>query len=184
MEKKRLISYIFAVILLITIVAGITYAYFRYATNSGSISGASDEIDIDYTISNANLSGTLLPSTSRSDGIMESVTARLNNAGDNLALNLYITPTTITGITPAALKWEVDVINTSSTVLNHYSGSFSGAVVNTPIAIVSNYPLTTNTLTYNIYVWLDGASLTSIESNNQFVGVVSAESSHVTGVIR
>ena len=181
MKKAKLIGYVLGVILFIALVAGATYALFRFATESGNIGVASDKIDIDYTISNANLSGTLFPDTSRSGGLMESVTARLNAGSAPASLNIYITPTVISGISPSALEWEVDVIDASSNIINHYSGNLSGAVVNNAITVVNDYALSSNLLTFNIYVWLNGDNLTSINSNNQFIAKISADTTPITG---
>lgn len=181
MKKAKLIGYILGVILFIALVAGVTYALFRFTTNSGSVGVTSDKVDVAYTISNANLTGTLLPATSRSDGIMESVTARLNTGSANASLNIYITPTVINGIAPGALEWEVDVINTSSEVVNHYNGTFNGAVVDIPVKVVNNYALSGNLLTFNIYVWLNGDTLTTIGSTNNFTATISADITPITG---
>lgn len=181
MKKAKLIGYILGVILFIALVAGVTYALFRFTTNSGNVGVTSDKIDVDYTISNANLSGTLFPDTSRSDGIMESVTARLNTGSANASLNIYITPTVINSIAPEALEWEVDVINTSSEVVNHYNGTFNGAVVDIPVKVVNNYALSGNLLTFNIYVWLNGDTLTTIGSTNNFTATISADITPITG---
>lgn len=158
-----------------------TYAWLTLVTNSVTVESASGTLDIDYNISNANLGGTLIPSATRSGGVMESVTAKLNTGSVDSSINLYITPTLITGISSAALMWEVDVVNTSGAVINHYSGDFSSAVVDTPIKIVDGYSLSSSLLTFNIYVWLDGSRLNSINSTNRFTATITADSVPITG---
>lgn len=183
MKKDKLIGYILGVILFIALVAGVTYALFRFATNAGNVQTTSGKLDIDYNISNANLTGTLIPSSSRSDGVMESITAKLKTGSVTGAINIYINPTEIVGLPLGALVYEVDVIDTSSNVIDHYSGNLGSATINTPYKIVNAYDLSTNLLTFNIYIWLNGELLNNenYNSTNHFNAVITADSVPVTG---
>lgn len=182
-KKKKMIFSILIVLAIIVLTVGVAYAYFRFVTNSGNVATTNGKLDIDYNISNANLTGTLIPSSTRSGGVMESATAKLNAGSVNAGINFYITPTAISGIPLGALSWEVDVIDTSSNTLNHYSGDFSTATLNTPYKIVNAYNLTSNLLTFNIYIWLDGSKINNenFDSNNSFTATITADSIHVTG---
>ncbi len=184
MDKRRnVIVSVLGVLSIIAVVASVSYAFFRFATNSGNIETTAGKLDIDYNISEPNLTGVLIPSATRSGGVMESVTAKLRTGSVDGAINLYINPTAISGIPLNALSYDVDVIDTSSNILNHYSGDFSTATINTPYKIVDAYDLSTNLLTFNIYIWLDGSKINNenFDSNNSFTAVITADSIHVTG---
>ena len=182
-KKKKLIISILGVLVIIAVVSSASYAYFRFVTNSGNIESTAGKLDIDYNISEPNLTGTLIPSATRSGGVLESITAKLKEGSVDGAINLYINPTEVVGIPLGALSYDVDVIDTSSNVINHYSGDFSTATINTPYKIVDAYDLSTNLLTFNIYIWLDGSKINNenFNSTNHFNAIITADSVHITG---
>lgn len=182
-NKKKIIISIFVVSVIIVIAVGGAYAFFRFVTNSGNFESTAGKLDIDYNISEPNLTGVLIPSATRSGGVMESVTAKLRTGSVDGAINLYINPTEIEGIPLNALSYDVDVIDTSSNVINHYSGTFSTATIGTPYKIVDAYDLSTNLLTFNVYIWLDGTKINNenFNGNNHFNAVITADSVHITG---
>lgn len=182
-KRKKIIISILGVFLIGIVVAGGTYAYFEFITNSGNTSAGAGKLDIDYNISNSTITGTLIPSATRSGGVSTSVTAKLNSGSVDGAINIYVNPTSVVGFPIGALSYSVDVVDTSDNVVNSYNGNFSTATVNTPYKIVDACDLTTNLLTFNIYIWLNGATLTNdnFSSTNSFTGVISADSVHITG---
>ena len=184
-QNKKLIISIFSVILVILVVAGVTYAIFAINTNSGNVTGNSGKLDVNYTISSSTVNATLLPAAAREADPTVTATAKLNSGSVTGKLNMYLTPTTITGIPKAAINWEVDVVNTSNTVVNHYSGTLSSATVNTPVKIVNAYTLTTSNLYFKVYIWLNGASITNsnFSDTNSFVATISADTVRVTGTL-
>ena len=126
-------------------------------------------VDI-YTISNEFVDGMLSPSTNRSNSLMESVTAKLKDGSVPAKLNIYITPIIIAGIPEEALMWEVDVLNSSDYLLDHYVGNFANSQLN-------------NVLKFNIYIWLDGEKISNENFNidNEFFVTISADSENITG---
>ena len=182
-KKKKIIISITIVLLIILAVSGATYAYFKFATNSEEIESTAGKLDIDYSISDETLEGLLIPSATRTGGVMEAVTAKLNDGSVPGKLNIYITPTFITGMPASSLMWEVDVVDTSSNIINHYNGDFTSAVINTPIKVVDAYQLSSNLLTFNIYVWLNGERINNENFNNDngFSATISADSVPITG---
>lgn len=182
-RKEKIIVSILVVLCIIIVVISATYAYFMFATNSGNVETTAGKLDIDYNVSEPNLTGTLIPSASRSGGVLESITAKLKEGSVDGAINIYVNPTEIVGIPLGALSYDVDVIDTSSNILNHYSGDFSTATINTPYKIVDAYDLSTNLLTFNIYIWLDGSKINNenFNSTNHFNAVITADSVHITG---
>ena len=181
-QKKKLIISIISVLAVVLIVAGVTYAIFAITTNFGIVAGNSGKLDVNYTISSANVTGMMMPSASRDNNLKETVTAKLNSGSVDGALNIYLTPTTITGLPKEAINWEVDVMD-GSNLIDHYSGNLSSATVNSPITIVESYLLDTTTLTFNIYIWLNGVQITNsnFSDTNSFVATISADTVPVTG---
>ena len=181
-DKKIVIS-IFSIVAVIALAAGSVYAYFSFVTNSGVVQTTDGKLDIDYNISEPNLTGVLIPSATRSGGVLEVATAKLNTGSVPAAINFYITPTSITGFPLSALSYDVDVLNTSNEVINNYTGTFSSASLNTPLKIIDGYNLSTNLLTFNIYIWLDGSKINNenFNSNNSFSATITADSVQITG---
>ncbi len=182
-NNKKIIISIFSVIAIIVLVAGSVYAYFSFVTNGGTVQTTNGKLDVDYNISEPNLTGVLIPSATRSGGVLEVATAKLNTGSVDAAINFYITPTSITGFPLSALCYDVDVLNTSNEVINTYMGTFSSASLNTPLKIIDGYNLTTNLLTFNIYIWLDGSKINNenFNSNNSFSATITADTAHITG---
>ena len=181
-DKKIVIS-IFSIVAVIALAAGSVYAYFSFVTNSGVVQTTDGKLDIDYNISEPNLTGVLIPSATRSGGVLEVATAKLNTGSVPAAINFYITPTSITGFPLSALSYDVDVLNTSNEVINTYTGTFSSASLNTPLKIIDGYNLSTNLLTFNIYIWLDGSKINNenFSSNNSFSATITADTVQITG---
>lgn len=182
-KRKKIIISILFVLLTIIITAGISYAAFVFITNSGIVEANSGKLDIAYNIEDSSVSGILIPSATKSGGISTSVTAKINSGSVDAGINLYLTPTAITGLPITAIKWEVDVVNTSGVVVNTYSGDLSTSIMNTPYRILEAYPLSSNLLTFNIYIWLNGSLVTNenFDSDNSFSAVISADSIAITG---
>lgn len=182
-EKKKINISVLLMLLAIIIVIGISYAAFVFITNSGIIEANSGKLDIAYNIENSSVNGTLIPSSTRNGGISTSVTAKLNSGSIPGNINLYITPTALTGMPFSALMWEVDVVDTSDNLLTHYEGDFTGSIINTPVKITDAYGLTSNLLTFKIYIWLNGERINNenYNSNNGFTATISADSIAITG---
>ena len=183
-KKKKIIISVLVVLAIIIIIVGATYAYFYFVTNSGNVATTNGNLDIYYEISEPSLTGVLIPSATRSGGVMDTATAKLNTGSVAAAINFYITPTSISGFPLSALSYDVDVINTSNEVLYTFSGDFSTASLNSPLKIVDGYDLSTSLLTFNIYIWLDGSKINNenFNSNNSFTATISADTVPVTGV--
>lgn len=182
-KNRKKIVILLGCLVLILLTVGVTYAYFTFVTNNGTIDNSSGKLDIDYTISNEFVDGMLSPSTNRSNSLMESVTAKLKDGSVPAKLNIYITPIIIAGIPKEALMWEVDVLNSSDYLLDHYVGNFANSQLDNPLKIINAYSLTNNVLKFNIYIWLDGEKISNENFNidNEFVVTISADSENITG---
>lgn len=179
-KKKSIIVSIVVVLVMILVVGGFTYSFLVSQTNEENVDNVNTgKLDVIYSIS-GDITGTLLPSSSRSSGLISTATARISEYSVPAAFNLYITPTIIDGLNISALKWEVEGIKDGNIVYSN-SGNFSGATVNTPIIVVNSYNLDITDTTFNIYIWLDGSMLNSSLGDKRFVAKISADSVPITG---
>lgn len=179
-KKKKIVLYIVFVLLLCIVVGAASYAYIVARTNEGNVNNNSGKMDVDYTITE-NITGIqLMPSEDKSGGLHSVATAKINSGSVPSAFNIYITPTSITGLNIAALKWEVTGTNGGTTVYTK-SGNFSTATVNTPITIVDKYTLKSTDTTFDIYIWLDANLISTTLNNNKFTAKISADTVQITG---
>ena len=114
-KDKKIIISIFSIVAIIALVSGAVYAYFSFVTNGGNVVTTNGKLDIDYNISNPELTGILIPSSSRSGGIMETATAKLKTgsvdaaSNSNSNLNSYSSP-----IIPVLIMFSIVNIVTNS----------------------------------------------------------------------
>lgn len=179
-KGKKIVFYIVIVILLCVVVATASYAYIVSNTNEENVDNGSGKVDVVYTISE-NITGVqLIPAEKSSDGIHSVATARLNTNSVSSAFNIYIIPTSITGLNIKALKWEVTGTY-NDTIVYSNNGDFSAATANTPITIVNGYELKNTDTTFDIYIWLDASLINTTLDNNKFTAKISADTVPVTG---
>jgi len=184
MSNKRIVGIsIMVVVLIVLVVSGVTYAYLMAVTDEGTLDAGSGKLDINYVGPTADsLTGNIISSDSRDSGIKATATASLNTGSEDALFNLYITPTSLSGLNISAFKWEVEGMRGGSIVdACSGSGNFAGVTANTKITMVSGCPLDTATTTFYIYIWLDGSLITDAISNASFKASIGANSTPITG---
>lgn len=179
-DKKKLMISITVILIIVVLVCGATVAFLYSRTNESDAGADTGKLDISYSITPKSITGNLLPTASRSDGLVATAVAKLNAGSVSGAFNIYITPTSIDGLNIDALIWEVEGVNNGSVVYTN-SGNFSTATKDTPIKIVNAYNLLTTDTTFTIYIWLQGSKLTTAIDNKTFSAKISADSVNVTG---
>lgn len=179
-KKKSLIISIIAVVLLILLVVGGTYAYFLATTNEVDVSSGSANLDINYNAPEDITSGSLTSSDDKTGGIVRTATVSLNEGSIDALFNMYITPTALTNLNIAALRWDVEGVRDDETVC-FGSGDFSDATVGTPIQVIDSCELSTDEITFNIYIWLDSNLIESAISGANFGASISVDSVPITG---
>lgn len=181
MDKKKIIISILIVIGIILLVSSGTYAFFVSITGGADADAGTGMLGIDYTPP-GDLTGELVPSSSRNLGLMTTASASLESSSVPASFNLYITPTSIDNINIPALRWEVEAIRDGGIVNGcSNSGNFDGATVNTKIDMVSGCQLTADVTTFNIYIWLDASLITSPINGVTFNANIGASSVPITG---
>jgi len=179
-NKKKVIIYIIGVVIIIIAVFASTYAYLMAITNEGTIdTTGSGELSISYQ-KPSDLTGNLVISTSRDNGLKTVATASLNEGSVDALFNMYITPTSLTNLNISALRWEVEGVRDGEVVCTG-SGDFSNAVVDTKFKILDGCKLSTDVTTFTVYIWLDASLITSSVAGSQFDAKIGADSVPITG---
>ena len=160
MNKKLLISLIvIGIIVIITV--GVTYAFFM-ANNSNTFTGNSGNIDINY-VNGGVLTGELYPRSSRSEDVYGSVSIGLNKDSVKANASIYIDIDNIDeALSSDALVWDMYLNDTL-----YKSGS--------RFYLVEDYPLTTNTDVFKVYIWLNGNKIDNSVLDSSITGKLRAE---------
>ena len=158
-KKRKLYGMIIGVVAFIAVVAGLTYAWFTWASNNTIIQGDTGCFTIQYTNGTA-ISGSLAPSSDYTGGKSTTATLNINSTcttdGD-ATINLVTDSSAGTAINLAtgAVKYAV---YQGTTEVN--SGTVSSAT-----QALATFALTKVATTYTVYVWVDGEI-----ADNTFVG--------------
>ena len=179
-DKKKVIISIIGVLLIAMVVSVGSYAYLMAITNEGNIDNiGSGELSISYQ-KPSDLTGNLVISTSRDDGLKTVATASLNEGSVDALFNMYITPTVLTNLNISALRWEVEGVRDGEIVCTG-SGNFSDAVVGTRFKILNGCKLSTEVTTFTVYIWIDAALITTQVAGSKFDAKIGADSVPITG---
>lgn len=167
MNNKK---FIIGVILLLLLMVGGTYAYYRWVS--------SNNMDVEVTIEGGtvtfvggdNITGTLIPTATKEEGIKKDVTVKADTIG--ATLNLYMDLT----IMPDELKeesFEYEVYYNDSTLVKKGNFGVYNSSTNTSGITYSTTGITTLTLftgrdistsstdKYTLYLWFNGKDYTN-----------------------
>ena len=168
MNRKLLISLIVIGIIIIATV-GVTYAFYA-ANNSNSFTGSNGNIDINY-VNGGVLTGELYPRSSRSEDVYGSVSIGLNKDSVQANASIYIDITEIDeALSSDALVWDMYLNDTL-----YKSGTFEGAKSGSKFYLVEDYPLTTSTDVFKVYIWLNGDKIDNSVLDSSITGKLRAE---------
>lgn len=160
-NKKKLWGTILGVVAFIALVAGVTYAWFTWASDNTIINGQSGCFNIVYE-KGTDVSGTLTPSATYEGGVNATVKINISDACNitgQATISLNTDASTNLELSAGAVKYAV------------YQGSdeiATGTIDQTgdkDLATVTLTQATTATTEYTVYVWIDGAL-----SDNSYVG--------------
>lgn len=172
---KTLALSLVAVIAIIGIVAGGTYAFVTAtatATNITQIKAG----NLTMTVSgggNANVSFMPTTCTNATYAIKKTIVASaVNTSGGSVSFTLGLNPTKLdSGLKIANMKWALTTSSTSCTTGVVNQGNFANATQGTPFNMVSNDSAgitqdandkTKFTKTYYLYIWLDSAQTANV----------------------
>lgn len=182
MDKKKLIGTIIGVVAFAALIAGATYAWLTY---SATITNGN------YSLGSMNFSVTFVKGTAvNAVPILTNPTAaQVTSGGGSLAVqankvsgsapgDLTITlnteaSTAATLLSSGALKYAACIGTCTQTNLTQET--YYGTVSSTgPTNIIASTPLTASATTYNIYFWLDSATISDTVVGNAYSGYISA----------
>jgi len=161
-NKKGLILGLIVVVL--SLVGGITFAYYRWVSEENiNISVQVEGSTVTY-VGGDNITGTLIPTATKEEGIKKDVTVRADAAGSTMSLFLELT-TMHDDLKEKSFEWEVyyndttlvdkgnfGVYNASSNP-NGITYATSGV---TTLTLFENRNVNTTTDKYTLYLWFNG----------------------------
>ena len=191
---KKNIIYMIALLLVIIIVSGSTYAYFSATIRkNNSITTKGDILEVVYS-GDVAINGNIELTRSKEGGYRRVTKIGLSEQSVGIAAHLYIK---IQNISPElavnGLKWEVYTLEENDEEKFYSSGNFTqcGALEQTKskctngdkLYMVTNYELSTTQKEFVIYLWLNGDEVGNEVINRKLVGTISAETIFLTGEI-
>lgn len=183
--KNQLLYSVIAVLLLIALTIGGTYAF--YAASAGdnnSLVTNGSKFEVIYT-GGTNIAGKMNVVSSKEEGYNTTVNIKIAENSVAVKSNLYIT---IAEITPnLAIKgfiWEVYGYQNDKQVY-YDKGNFEGhnSANNNIVDIVKDYKLSTENTSFTIYLWIDGNQTDNSVLNGSFKGYIGARSETFTGAL-
>lgn len=171
MNSRKIYGAILGILGFIALIAGITYAWFTWASGNTTISGSSGCFTIQYTNGTA-ISGSLSPSSDYTGGKTTTATLNINSSctteGD-ATISLTTNPSSTIDLTGNAVKYAV------------YKGStsVSSGVVTGGTQTIASFALTKVATTYTIYVWVDGNLIDNTYVGKSYSGYISASAVQV-----
>ena len=167
MDNKK---FIIGVILLLLLMIGGTYAYYKWSS--------SDNMNVDVNIDGGtvtfdggtNITSTIMPSATKEEGIKKDITVKASKEG--VTINLYMDLTTI----PSELKeksFEYEIYYNGTTLVKkgnfgvynsntNTSGiSYATSGVTTLTLFTGRDVSTSNTDKYTLYLWFNGKDYTN-----------------------
>lgn len=175
--KKKIITTIIFVILLIALVVGSTYAIYTWAVND-IVSGSTECFKVNYIngqdIGSENESRIFMPSDDYTGGLYASVVVSMDkNCITNGIGTLYLNTDESTSailLSSGVLKYQI--------VINSLTLGPSGTITSTgPTVIGENLEITDTITQYTVVVWIDGNMINSSNLNailsSSYVGSIS-----------
>jgi len=161
-NKKGLILGLIVVVL--SLVGGITFAYYRWVSEENiNISVQVEGSTVTY-VGGDNITGTLIPTATKEEGIKKDVTVVANAEGSTMSLFLELT-NMVEELKEISFEWEVYYNDTTLVnegnfgVYNESSnpnGTNYAATGVTTLTLFQNREVNTTTDKYTLYLWFNG----------------------------
>ena len=169
-QKTKTYGIILGVVLFIALVAGLTYAYYKWtSTEDINVSVVVEGNTVTF-VGGTNITGTLIPTATKEEGIKKDITVKASKEG--VTINLYMDLTTI----PSELKeksFEYEIYYNGTTLVKkgnfgvynsntNTSGiSYATSGVTTLTLFTGRDVSTSNTDKYTLYLWFNGKDYTN-----------------------
>ncbi len=153
MEMRRAISTIVAVVALIVVVSGITFAWYSWSSNEAQQTGVVFTVigaSVEESVSSSG-DENLIPVASKTSGYVTTVTL---TGSSTLYVDFTLKLTTLpSALIDTSLKYELVKYTTEDVTISGASGNFSGKTQGSTITLASDQTITG---TYKLYLWIDG----------------------------
>ena len=158
MNKK--IGIIIGIIMLIVVIIGGTYAYYKWSgTSNINISVKVEGSTVTFN-GGSNVTGVLIPTSSKEEGIKKDITVKASDSGSTMSL--YMDLTTM----PSELKEEsfiYELYYNDSTLVK--KGNFKDITYassgTTTLTLFTDRVVNTTTDKYTLYLWFNGKDFTN-----------------------
>ena len=185
--KKNTIYSIIAVLLLVIVTAGSTYAYLSstVTTPNNSILSSTRSLNIIYS-GGTTINNSMSVASNKNGGYNTTVSIRLapNSAIARSDLYIYINEIT-QNIAIEGFIWEVYGYKNGVQVYSN-QGNFDGynSTTNNKVLIVDNYLLSEDETTFTVYFWIDGSQTNNDVLGGSFSGYIGATSEEFTAQLQ
>jgi len=152
------------IVVVLCLVGGITFAYYRWVSEENiNISVQVEGSTVTY-VGGDNITGTLIPTATKEEGIKKDVTVVANAEGSTMSLFLELT-TMVEELKEISFEWEVYYNDTTLVnegnfgVYNESSnpnGTNYAATGVTTLTLFQNREVNTTTDKYTLYLWFNG----------------------------
>ena len=178
MNKQKLIGLIIGILLFIGVIAGLTYAYISWTSESVNKVVSSKCFNVLYD-KGSDISGNIKPSADYTGGISATVKMDMDSSCNiNAKGKIYITTNDTTSenlYTEGILNYQV-LKNGNVTALKGTITS-SGVITLDVGFLNSNTEATT---TYTVYIWVNGEYVTNEHINSSYSGSIKSEALQTT----
>ncbi len=197
MKKEKIIGIIIGIIIFIIIIAGMTYAWFVWQSETTAIGGSTTFFDVDYVSGAAINNNGLISSTDKTGGASTEVVIKKKSGSLNGIATLTLNITTLTQsanslseygvIDFSAIKWEVYKSTNSASPYTYsntpsYTGTLQGKGTSsgTTLTLFDNEALSENNVAYKVYIWADAELSTNGYIGTNLVSYITASAVQTT----
>ncbi len=169
MSKKKKELIIAIIVVMLCLVGGVTFAYYRWvSTENINVSVRVEGSTVTY-VGGDNITGTLIPTATKEEGVKKDVTVKADTTGSTMSLYLNLT-TMPNELKEESFKWEVyynDTTLVSSGNFGVYNASTNPKGINyaasgvTTLTLFENRSVNTTLDKYTLYLWFNGKDYTN-----------------------
>lgn len=191
---KKVMIYTIAILLIIILTVGTTYAFFSAATSSfNKLNSETHKLEVIYT-GDTEINGHLNLVKVKEDGYDRTISIGLSEDSVGAAANIYISIDEISStIATQALKWEIyKVQNKTESLYN--SGTFvdcgeigatkTKCTAGNRIYMITDYTLSTTPSEFKVYIWLNGYQVGNEVLGATIKGYIGAETENISGILK
>lgn len=190
---KKIIAYIFVLLIVAIITIGSTYAFFTASITEDPFTSQTHQLEVIYTGDTA-ISGGLDLVRDKTGGHHREVSIGLSENSVGAAANLYIHVESITStLATEALTWEIykkvnnqeELVKTGTFVdCGAIDATKSKCTAGKRIYMITGLELTTTPQSFVVYIWLNGEKAGNEVIGATFKGYIGAETENISGVLQ